>query len=224
MPRSSSQKNATESQRTEKTPTVVAKRIREAILDEVFKPADHLGELLEGGQQKRPELTLRSINPIHCLVLNEVKEKTLSQVLRIFGRISAVPNKGIQRVPIEFAKIGKSRFGTGRLALCRNEYDAPPSRLKSVRSARRRTLFRLHLLNPAPDSAYRNSLALEKKNQPLQLPSWEFLAASSQGRRWCSLLNRQRPEDWWNTNYLKQQLTKLLPSSPSLQPTGTSIP
>jgi DNA-binding GntR family transcriptional regulator len=39
-----SQNSAMESQQAEKAPMVVAKRIREAILDEVFKPGDHLGE------------------------------------------------------------------------------------------------------------------------------------------------------------------------------------
>jgi len=40
----SAQKNANQIQETEKVPFVVAKRIREAILDEVFKPGDHLTE------------------------------------------------------------------------------------------------------------------------------------------------------------------------------------
>ena len=38
-------KNATETEETEKAPFLVVKRVREAILDEVFKPGDHLGEL-----------------------------------------------------------------------------------------------------------------------------------------------------------------------------------
>src|SRR5215471_13589554 len=38
-------KNANETQDTEKAPTLVVKRIREAILDEVFKPGDRLGEV-----------------------------------------------------------------------------------------------------------------------------------------------------------------------------------
>jgi DNA-binding GntR family transcriptional regulator len=38
-------KNVHETQETEKAPFLVVKRIREAILDEVFKPGDHLGEL-----------------------------------------------------------------------------------------------------------------------------------------------------------------------------------
>ena len=38
-------KNATETVEIEKAPFLVLKRIREAILDEVFTPGDHLGEL-----------------------------------------------------------------------------------------------------------------------------------------------------------------------------------
>jgi DNA-binding GntR family transcriptional regulator len=41
---SSTRKNSSETQETEKAPFLVVKRIREAILDEVFKPGDHLGE------------------------------------------------------------------------------------------------------------------------------------------------------------------------------------
>jgi DNA-binding GntR family transcriptional regulator len=41
----SSPNNANETQEAEKVPFLVAKRIREAILDEVFKPGDHLGEV-----------------------------------------------------------------------------------------------------------------------------------------------------------------------------------
>jgi DNA-binding GntR family transcriptional regulator len=38
-------KNANETQETEKVPFLVVKKIREAILDEVFKPRDRLGEV-----------------------------------------------------------------------------------------------------------------------------------------------------------------------------------
>jgi DNA-binding GntR family transcriptional regulator len=38
-------KNANESPDTEKAPFLVVRRIREAILDEIFKPGDHLGEV-----------------------------------------------------------------------------------------------------------------------------------------------------------------------------------
>jgi DNA-binding GntR family transcriptional regulator len=44
MRKPSPAKNANETQDTEKATFLVLKRIREAILDEVFKPGDHLGE------------------------------------------------------------------------------------------------------------------------------------------------------------------------------------
>src|SRR5258708_12059368 len=44
MDQLSTPKNANQTQEPEKVPFLVAKRIREAILDEVFKPGDHLTE------------------------------------------------------------------------------------------------------------------------------------------------------------------------------------
>jgi DNA-binding GntR family transcriptional regulator len=44
MPQLSARKNANQMLEAEKVPFVVAKKIREAILDEVFKPGDHLTE------------------------------------------------------------------------------------------------------------------------------------------------------------------------------------
>jgi DNA-binding GntR family transcriptional regulator len=44
MPKPSPRKNSNETQETEKATFLVVKRIREAILDEVFKPGDRLGE------------------------------------------------------------------------------------------------------------------------------------------------------------------------------------
>jgi DNA-binding FadR family transcriptional regulator len=38
-------KNANDTQETEKAPFLVVRRIREGILDEDFKPGDHLGEI-----------------------------------------------------------------------------------------------------------------------------------------------------------------------------------
>ena len=45
MHQPSTAKSTNETQETEKVPFLVVKRIREAILDEVFKPGDHLGEV-----------------------------------------------------------------------------------------------------------------------------------------------------------------------------------
>ena len=47
-------KNANETQETEKAPFLVLKRIREAILDEVFTPGDRLGELELAESQSQP--------------------------------------------------------------------------------------------------------------------------------------------------------------------------
>ena len=44
MSKPSTRKSANERPETEKVPTFVVKRIREAILDGVFKPGDHLTE------------------------------------------------------------------------------------------------------------------------------------------------------------------------------------
>jgi DNA-binding GntR family transcriptional regulator len=45
MPKPAPLKNVSETQETEKAPFLVVRKIREAILDEVFKPGDHLGEI-----------------------------------------------------------------------------------------------------------------------------------------------------------------------------------
>jgi DNA-binding GntR family transcriptional regulator len=45
MSKLSTRKNANERPETEKVPTLVVKRIREGMLDEVFKPGDHLAEV-----------------------------------------------------------------------------------------------------------------------------------------------------------------------------------
>jgi DNA-binding GntR family transcriptional regulator len=45
MSRPSTHNNANERPETEKVPTLIVKKIRAAILDEVFKPGDHLAEV-----------------------------------------------------------------------------------------------------------------------------------------------------------------------------------
>ena len=45
MSKPSTRNNVNEKPETEKAPALVVKRIREAILDETFKPGDHLVEV-----------------------------------------------------------------------------------------------------------------------------------------------------------------------------------
>jgi DNA-binding GntR family transcriptional regulator len=71
MRQPTAQKNANQMQETEKVPFVVAKRIREAILDEVFKPGDRLteAELVEKFEVSR--------SPIREALLALEKEGTI---------------------------------------------------------------------------------------------------------------------------------------------------
>jgi hypothetical protein len=48
-----------------------------------------------------------AICPAQCVLLEQMSEKTLDQVLRISGGMTAVPKKTVKRRPIRFAKSGK---------------------------------------------------------------------------------------------------------------------
>ena len=75
-PSLSTRKNANERPETEKVPTVVIKKIREAILDEVFKPGDHLVEV---GLAEKFEV---SWSPVREALLALEKEGTLIDHLK----------------------------------------------------------------------------------------------------------------------------------------------
>jgi len=85
----SSQKNANQIQEIEKVPFVVAKKIREAILDEVFKPGDHLteAELVEKFEVSR--------SPIREALLALEKE----------GTVIISPYKGAIVKPLSVAEV-----------------------------------------------------------------------------------------------------------------------
>jgi DNA-binding GntR family transcriptional regulator len=69
-------KNANETQGTEKVPFLVVKRVHEAILDEVFKPGDHLVEV---GLAEKFEV---SWSPVREALLALEKEGTLIDHLK----------------------------------------------------------------------------------------------------------------------------------------------
>src|SRR5262249_34702322 len=97
-------RNANETQETEKAPFLVAKRIRESILDEIFKPGDHLGEV---------ELAERfevSRSPVREAFLALEKE----------GTVIITPNKGAIVRPLseeEVLDIAELRLALISLAL-----------------------------------------------------------------------------------------------------------
>ena len=83
------QKNTTETEQTEKAPLLVVKRIREAILEEVFRPGDHLGEV---------ELAERfkvSRSPVRETLLALEKE----------GTVIISPYKGAMVKPLSVAEV-----------------------------------------------------------------------------------------------------------------------
>src|SRR5258708_33847067 len=79
-------KNANQMQEVEKVPFVVAKRIREAILDEVFKPGDHLteAELVEKFEVSRSPVreALLGLEKERTIVISPFKGATLKRLCR----------------------------------------------------------------------------------------------------------------------------------------------
>ena len=70
-------------------------------------------EILQGSQQKGAESTLFPISAFQCIFLEQMKKKSLHEILCISGSIAAMTQKGIKWRPISFAKSGKralSRF------------------------------------------------------------------------------------------------------------------
>jgi hypothetical protein len=63
--------------------------------------------MLQRSEEKCAEPTLLTIRPTQCVFLEQMSEKTLDQVLRISGGMTAVAKKTVKRRPIRFAKSGK---------------------------------------------------------------------------------------------------------------------
>jgi DNA-binding GntR family transcriptional regulator len=129
-------KNANETQETEKVPSLVVKRIREAILDEVCKPGDHLGEV------ELAEKLEVSRSPVREALVALEKE----------GTVMISPYKGAIVKPLsaeEVSDIAELRLALISLALkpayrhlspadCRQAYDLA-KRMTRLRSAKETT-------------------------------------------------------------------------------------
>src|ERR1700736_1833803 len=59
---------------------------------------------LERRQQERPEFALQRIRSSQGLVLEDVKEKTLGQILRVLLRIAAMSGESVQWKPVKLVK------------------------------------------------------------------------------------------------------------------------
>jgi DNA-binding GntR family transcriptional regulator len=89
MRQPSPRKNATETQETEKVSFLVVKKVREAILDQVFKPGDHLGETELAGKFEV------SRSPVREALVALEKE----------GTVSMSPYKGAIVKPLSVAEV-----------------------------------------------------------------------------------------------------------------------
>src|SRR5262249_38342898 len=102
-------RNANETQETEKAPFLVAKRIRESILDEIFKPGDHLGE---GELAERFEVSR-----------SPVREAFLA--LETEGTVIITPNKGAivrprpEEEPLDIAELTLTLISLALKPACR---------------------------------------------------------------------------------------------------------
>src|SRR6516162_4138697 len=65
--------------------------------------------IFEGGQQKCTEFSLFRADSAEGLLFQQMKEKTLRQILCIQGLISAAPGECIKRIPVQPAKFGQRR-------------------------------------------------------------------------------------------------------------------
>ena len=68
-------------------------------------------EILQRGQQKRAEFTLRPLRTGVNLVLDEMGEESLGQVLRVVDRVAAAADESIQGCPVGPAKLGRGGLG-----------------------------------------------------------------------------------------------------------------
>jgi hypothetical protein len=77
-------------------------------------------------------------------MFQEVEEKTLGQVLSIFGKVSATPSEHVERVPIIPAQLGQSGLPPLRLVLRRLDDDRPARGVKVRRAICWRTVGASH--------------------------------------------------------------------------------
>lgn len=66
-------------------------------------------QILQAGEEERAELSFLPIGAGIDFVLDEIGEKTLSQVLGIMRGIAAMTNKGIKRWPVSLTKLAERR-------------------------------------------------------------------------------------------------------------------
>src|SRR5947209_1325106 len=92
-----------------------------------------------------------------------MQEKTLGQVLCLFGGVTPAPDVRVKRVPVDSAELSERRLEPGRPALGREQHHVPPSRTESVGVLPRRGLVRLHGSPPTITRGYHVQAKIEAK-------------------------------------------------------------
>src|SRR5215211_598891 len=88
-------------------------------------------KILQRSEEKCAEPTLLAIRVAQCVLLEQMSEKTLDQVLRISGGMTAVAKETVKRRPIGFAKSGKRLVRGGlRFGFPGTKHYGPMRRLK----------------------------------------------------------------------------------------------
>jgi len=64
-------------------------------------------KILQRFEKKCAEPTLLAVCPAQRVLLEQLSEKTLNQILRISGGMTAMAKKTVKRRPIRFAKSGQ---------------------------------------------------------------------------------------------------------------------
>src|SRR3712207_6122650 len=89
-----------------------------ATLQRLFAVARVREEVLERGEQKRAEFPLLPVGALVDLVLQDIREETLRQVLRVMHGIPAPAGVSVKRRPVGLAQRGERGARTLRLGLC----------------------------------------------------------------------------------------------------------
>src|SRR5208282_2576237 len=105
--------------------------------------------VLQRSEQKRSELSLERIRARQRLVLKQMQEKALGQIPCLFRSVTPAADICVQGIPVDSVEFTERRPETGRLALGREQHQAPPSRTKSVWVLPERSLVRLQASTPS---------------------------------------------------------------------------
>jgi hypothetical protein len=85
-------------------------------------------EMVEAGEQEGTEPPLRTVGFGELAPLEQAGEKRLGQVLGIRRRMTATPDKGVERIPVGAAQVRQGLPRVGGVAASRGRHQRPACR------------------------------------------------------------------------------------------------